>query len=124
MQELIGVSESILTSIKKLLGPTEEYEAFDAEIMMHINSVFLTLQQIGVGPDEGFFIIDKTSIWSDFVSNKVLANAVITYMYLKVKLLFDPPASASAIEAINRLINEYEWRINEYVENPSVSVTI
>lgn len=119
MSETIDVNESILTSIKKLLGPTEEYDAFDPDIIMHINSLFLTLQQIGIGPNEGFFISDKTSVWSDFVSDKVLVNAVKIYMYLKVKLLFDPPLSSSAVDSINRQISEYEWRINEYADNPS-----
>lgn len=114
MQEPIDVNESILTSIKKLLGSPEEYEPFDNDIIMNINALFLTLNQIGVGPEEGFFILDKSSVWSDFVSDKVLANAVRIYMYLKVKLVFDPPASSSAIDSINRQIDEYEWRINEY----------
>lgn len=124
MSETIDVNESILTSIKRLLGPTEEYDAFDPDIIMHINSLFLTLQQIGIGPNEGFFISDKTSVWSDFVSNKVLANAVKIYMYLKVKLLFDPPLSSSAVDSINRQISEYEWRINEYADNLSAGIDI
>lgn len=124
MSETIDVNESILTSIKKLLGPTEEYDAFDPDIIMHINSLFLTLQQIGIVPNEGFFISDKTSVWSDFVSDKVLVNAVKIYMYLKVKLLFDPPLSSSAVDSINRQISEYEWRINEYADNLSAGIDI
>lgn len=116
MNEAILEIDSILSSIKKLLGLSEEYDPFDSDIIIHINSVFLTLNQLGVGPDEGFFIIDKSAIWSDFASDKILVNAVKTYMYLKVKLLFDPPASSTAIESINRMISEYEWRINKHVE--------
>lgn len=103
--------ESILTSIKKLLGITEEYEHFDADLIMHINSVFLNLTQIGVGPTEGFMIEDKTSEWSDFIEDSIQLQAVKSYMYLKVKLLFDPPLSSAVIESTNRMIAEYEWRL-------------
>lgn len=109
-------SDSILTSIKKLLGIDESYDVFDPDIIMHINSVFMTLSQLGVGPDEGFFIEDKNAIWSSYDSNVKLLNAVKTYIYLKVRLAFDPPASSAAIDSINRQINESEWRINVEAE--------
>ena len=83
--------DSILTSIKKLLGITEDYENFDADIIMHINSVFMTLRQIGVGPEEGFFIEDKSATWTDFMGDETKIESVKTYMYMKVRLLFDPP---------------------------------
>lgn len=103
--------ESILTSVKKMLGVTEEYEQFDADIIMHINSVLLNLTQIGVGPVEGFCIQDKTTNWSEFIGDNVQLQAVKSYMYLKVKLLFDPPLSSAVIESTNRMIAEYEWRL-------------
>lgn len=103
--------ESILISVKKLLGITEEYEHFDKDIIMHINSVFLTLNQIGIGPKEGFIIEDGTSEWTDFIEDFPQLQAVKSYMYLKVKLLFDPPLSSAVIESTNRMIAELEWRL-------------
>lgn len=108
--------ESILTSIKKLLGITEEYEHFDSDLIMHINSVFSILTQLGVGPIEGFSINDDTAIWSDFIKPNENLEAIKSYMYLKVKLLFDPPLSSAVIESMNRMIGELEWRINVTVE--------
>lgn len=106
--------ESILTSIKKLLGITEEYEHFDADIILNINTVLNILTQMGVGPAEGFQIEDKTAVWSDFIDNKRL-NMVKTYVYLKVRLIFDPP-SGTATEAINNQLKELEWRMNSVVD--------
>lgn len=108
--------ESILTSIKKLLGIEEEYTQFDADIIMHINTVFLNLTQLGVGPSEGFLIEDDTAIWEDFIGDSSKLQAVKTYMYLKVKLLFDPPLSSSVTESMNRMIAELEWRLNVAVD--------
>ena len=108
--------DSILTSIKKLLGIAEEYTQFDEDIIMHINSVFLNLTQLGVGPEEGFSIEDDTASWEDFIEDNVQLQAVKSYVYLKVKLLFDPPLSTSVIESTNRMIAELEWRLNVAVE--------
>lgn len=108
--------ESILTSIKKLLGIEEEYTQFDNDIIMHINTVFLNLNQLGVGPDEGFFIEDDVATWYDFIGDSNQLQAVKTYVYLKVKLLFDPPLSSSVVESIERMISELEWRLNVAVE--------
>ena len=108
--------ESILTSIKKLLGIEEEYTQFDADIIMHINTVFLNLTQLGVGPSEGFLIEDDTAIWEDFIGDSSQLQAVKTYVYLKVKLLFDPPLSSSVTESMNRMIAELEWRLNVAVD--------
>lgn len=107
--------ESILTSIKKLLGITVEYDHFDADIIMHINTVFFDLKQIGVGPKEGFNISDASSKWSDFVSIEELA-AVKSYTYLRVKLLFDPPLNSSVLASMERTIAELEWRLNVEVD--------
>lgn len=103
--------ESILTSTKKLLGITEEYEHFDKDLIMHINTVFLTLNQLGVGPEEGFLIEDETAEWVDFIEGSAQLQAVKSYIYLKVKLLFDPPLSSAVIESTNRMIGELEWRL-------------
>ena len=107
---------SILTSIKKLLGVAEDYAEFDEDIITHINGVFLNLTQLGVGPEEGFMIEDDTAVWEDFINNSVQLQAVKTYVYLKVKLLFDPPLSSSVTESINRMIAELEWRLNAAVD--------
>lgn len=105
--------ESILTSIKKLLGVTEEYTHYDADIIMHINTVFGTLAQLGVGPSEGFRIEDETTEWTEFIpGNSLLYESVKSYMFLKVKLLFDPPLSGTVLQSYDRQISELEWRLN------------
>lgn len=109
--------ESILTSIKKLLGITEEYDHFNADLIMHINSVFMILKQIGVGPEEGFIIEDDTAIWDDFIDDPMQLQAVKTYIHMRVRLLFDPPDKSSVMEAINRTIAELEWRLNVEAES-------
>lgn len=103
--------DSILTSVKKLLGMTEEYTAFDTDLIIHINSVLMILRQMGVGPDEPFAISDATATWSDFCGGKGDIEAVKSYVALKVKLLFDPPQSSSTMEATKNLIGELEWRL-------------
>jgi hypothetical protein len=110
--------ESILTSIKKLLGPDETYDHFDPDIIIHINSMLMVLTQLGVGPAEGFSISDKSAVWTDFVPEKNV-EAIKTYVYLKVRLIFDPPQSSALIAAIEKQITELEWRINVMVENKS-----
>jgi hypothetical protein len=109
--------ESILTSIKKMLGIAEEYEEFDPEIIMHINSVFTTLMQLGVGPSNGFYIEDAVAEWTDFIEDMSQLQAVKTYVYLKVRLLFDPTSLGSAtLAAYERQVSEYEWRLNVIAE--------
>lgn len=116
--------ESILTSIKKLLGITKEYEHFDADIIMHINSVFMTLTQLGVGPSEGFYIEDDEAVWTDFISDPAKLQAVKTYMYLKVRLVFDSASLGSAtLSAYERQIQELEWRMNFVVESKDSTET-
>lgn len=104
-------SDSILTSVKKMLGVTEDYEYFDADIIMHINSVFMVLHQLGVGPTECFSISDKTSVWADFFEDQTDVAAVKTYMYAKVRLMFDPPTSSALTDSMQRIIDEMEWRL-------------
>ena len=108
--------ESILTSIKKMLGISEEYEHFDPDIVMHINSVFMDLTQLGVGPSEGFAIEDDTSVWTDFLPGNSKFDAVKSYIYLRVKILFDPPTSPAVMEAMKREIDKWEWRLNVAAE--------
>lgn len=103
---------SILTSIKKLLNISEEYEHFDTDIIILINSALSALTQIGVGPAEGFVIKDKTAEWSSFMYDDPKLELVKTYVYLKVKIVFDPPTSGAAMDAIKATISEYEWRLN------------
>lgn len=108
--------ESILTSIKKMLGIAEEYDIFDPDIIMHINSVFMVLNQLGVGPPEGFTIEDSTSTWQEFMQNNTNIESVKSYMYLKVKLLFDPSLNSAVTESMKQMIQEYEWRLNVAAE--------
>lgn len=106
--------ESILTSIKKMLGITEDYKQFDPDIIMCINSVFVILNQMGVGPSEGFRIDDEYATWSNFIpddKDDSYLDLVKSYIAMKVKLLFDPPQSSIVMEATNRMISEAEWRL-------------
>jgi hypothetical protein len=103
--------ESILTSIKKMLGIEEEYEHFDPDLIMHINSAFMVLNQLGVGPSEGFTIEDAEATWADYIGVGSDIEAVKSYVYLKVQLLFDPPDRAAVLEAKKSMINEFEWRL-------------
>lgn len=105
--------ESILTSIKKMLGISEDYDHFNADIIMHINSAFMVLTQMGVGPKEGFIIEDETSTWAEFMKGSNNIESVKSYVYLKVRLLFEHNTlSGPVIESINRMLSEYEWRLN------------
>ena len=107
------MQESILTSIKKLLGITADYKHFDADIIMHINSVFMVLMQLGLGPEDGFSISDDSATWSDFIADKKWLEAVKSYVYLRVRLLFDPPQNGTLMNAMEKQIAEFEWRCME-----------
>lgn len=109
--------ESILTSIKKMLGITEEYKHFDADIIMHINSVFMILNQLGIGPPNGFSITDEFATWNDYLADNTNLESVKSYMHLKVKLLFDPPMSSAVMECMKQMISEFEWRLNVEAES-------
>ena len=109
--------DSILTSVKKIVGISEEDESFDTDLIIHINSVLMILNQLGVGPPEGFSISDKTSVWSDLISDNLYIEAVKSFVSLKVRMIFDPPTSSSVADAINKTISELEWRILCNVEN-------
>ena len=107
------MNESILTSIKAQLGIQEDYTAFDPQLIMHI----MVLNQLGVGPTAGFVISDKTSVWSDFLSSDKNLEATKSYIGMKVKMLFDPPTTSVVADSMNRMINEFEWRLNAEAEN-------
>lgn len=111
------MTDSILTSIKKLLGMTEEYTAFDTDIIIHINTAFMNLHQLGVGSEEGFRIEDKYSTWDEFIEDEDNLDAVKTYIYLSVKLVFDPPLNGSLMESMKQLIDRYEWRLTVQAES-------
>lgn len=107
---------SILSDVKKTLGIEEDYQAFDVDILMHINTVFSTLNQLGIGPDAGFMIEDSTPTWDDLLDDDLRLNSVKSYIYLRVRLLFDPPATSYLIEAMRKQVEEFEWRLNVYRE--------
>lgn len=114
--------DSILNSIKKLLGSYEDDTNFDIDLIININTVLAILTQLGVGPREGFSITGSTETWSDFIdSSMVSMEQIKTYIYLKVKLIFDPPMSSTVIEAYKRQIDELEWRILHAVEIQNAS---
>lgn len=102
---------SILESIKKLLGLTSEYTVFDNDIIMYINSAFSQLNQMGVGPKEGFIIEDARAEWSDFLNDEIRIEYIKNFVFLKVKQIFDPPTSSSVLEAYNNQLAELAWRL-------------
>lgn len=111
---------SVLTSIKKLLGIEETYTNFDQDIIMHINSVLMIVNQLGLGSATGLFIEDNTTTWDDLFAYQGLAHndlyALKTYIYLKVRLVFDPPQMGYLVEAITNQCIELEWRLNVQAE--------
>lgn len=106
------MADSILNDTKKILGFEEDDTGFDLDIMTHINSALVTLEQIGIGPDGGFLIEDATATWDDFIEGDVRLNSVKTYLYLKVRLLFDPPATSFHLAAMKEQIEQIEWRLS------------
>lgn len=111
------MSESILQNIKKLLGIDGTYTEFDTDIIIHINSVFMILNQLGVGPKNGYKITGSLNVWSEFTDDDRLIESVKSYIYLKVRMMFDPPQNSAHIQAIQAQIAELEWRLNVAVEN-------
>lgn len=107
--------DSILTSVKKMLGIQDDYTHFDPEIIMHINSAFLILNQLGVGPDDPFVIESKMDYWDDFVDEGKI-DLVKTYVYMRVRLMFDPPTSGFLVDSLNKQIQEYEFRMSVQAE--------
>lgn len=103
---------SILTSIKLLLGLVEEYEPFDVQIIMCINNAFSILSQLGVGPSNGFSILDKSANWSDYEIAGDMLESVKMYVFIKTKLLFDPPSNSFTLDSLKTQASELEWRLN------------
>lgn len=110
-------TDSILTSVKKILGITEDCTDFDAELIIHINSILMVLTQLGIGPEDGFYIEDKEDFWEDFTDDLEQLQSIKTYVGLKVRLIFDPPSSSAVIDSYNRTISELEWRLNIAAES-------
>jgi hypothetical protein len=110
------MEQSILTSTKKILGIAADYTIFDLDIITHINAAFSTLTQLGVGPAEGFMIEDVDDEWEDFIADDAQYNSVKSYVYLKVRQLFDPPTTSYLIGAVEKQIQEIEWRLNVHRE--------
>lgn len=106
------MTDSILNSTKKALGIDAAYTAFDVDILMHINTTFATLNQLGIGPDDGFAITDASTTWDTYLEGDLKKNMAKTYMYMKVRMLFDPPTTSYLIAAWEKQILEYEWRLN------------
>ena len=108
--------DSILDSVKKNLGISAEYTVFDPDIIMHINSAFFVLSQLGVGPEKGFSISSKDDIWDSYITKDENLEAVKTYVYLKVRVTFDPPSSSFILTSMENQIKELEWRLNVAVD--------
>ena len=109
------MDESIFDSIKALLGPDASYEVFDLDILIHINSAVATLTQLGVGPSEGLTVTADTP-WSDLIGSNDMLNMARSYIYMKVKIAFDPPANSTVLKAYQDACSEYEWRMNVAVD--------
>lgn len=108
--------DSILTSMKKMLGIEEDYEAFDMDLIININSVFTILNQLGIGPEDGYMIAGKENLWEEFLIDDANVEAVKSYMYLKLRLLFDPPSNSFLVTSLENQVKEFEWRLAVQVE--------
>lgn len=111
------MTEGILTSIKKMLGIDDEYTPFDVDVLIHINNAFMTLCQMGIGPKEGFNVTGYEETWSDFLTNKVMLGGVKTWVYLQVKMLFDPPVNSFVMDAYKTQAEQILWRLNVQAES-------
>jgi len=105
------MEQSILKTIRRLLGPNATYDHFDHDLITHINSEFNILDQLGIGPEDGFFITDDTATWDEYLQDQKTLKAVQQYIYLKVRKVFDPPANSFLVDAIDKEIKELEWRL-------------
>lgn len=115
------MADSILNDTKKALGLEADYEPFDSEIILHINSVFADLNQLGVGPDQGYFITSEEDTWDELLGEDLRYNSVKTYLYLRVRMLFDPPTLGYLVTAMEKMIEKAEWRITvaaDEIKNP------
>lgn len=116
--------DNILATIKKMLGGDQQSEAFDTDIIVHMNSAFMALQQIGVGPDTTFYITSGDEVWVDFLNDVTNLEAVKTYIYLKVRLVFDTPSSSFVIGALEKNLAEIEWRLMTQAEENRSLATV
>lgn len=112
--------ESILDSVKKVVNINKDDTSFDTDIVLHINSVFATLHQLGVGPEQGFQIEDSDALWEDFLLGDPRLNSIKTYVCLRVRMLFDPPMTSYHATAIQEQIKELEWRLSTQRETSRV----
>jgi len=112
----VSINQSIFGTIKSMLGPDDEYEAFDQDIIVFINSALSILTQIGIGPATGFRITGNTETWSDLLGENGDLDSVKEYIYLKVRLAFDPPSSSTVLNAYQEICKELEWRLNVAVD--------
>jgi len=110
------MEESIFDSIKALLGPDASYDVFDQDILIHINTAISVLTQLGVGPATGFLVTGFDEKWSDFIGDDKTLQMAKTYIYMKVKMAFDPPVNSSVLNAYQEACKEYEWRLNVAVD--------
>ncbi len=115
------MQDSILLSIKKMLGIEPEYTHFDPDIIAAINSILMVLTQVGVGPSNGFYISDEHASWTDLTGLRVDLEAVKTYVYLRVKIIFDPPTSSFVLNAMQETMRELEWRLNINADPPVIT---
>lgn len=106
------MTQSILDSTKKMLGLATDYTAFDLDVITHINTVFSVLTQLGIGPERGFSIEDSSATWDEYLGGNKLLHTIKSYVYLRVRILFDPPSAGYVLTAIENQIKELEWRIN------------
>lgn len=119
-----GISNSILNTIKKLIGLDKDYGVFDIDLIVAINSSFMILNQLGIGPEKPFSITDGTATWADFFGDEEIFALAKSYIYLRTKLLFDPPSSGVLHEAVERQISEFEWRMHvqaDYNDSTTIS---
>lgn len=117
------MGDSILLSVKKMLGLDADNTDFDADILMHINSVLAILQQLAIGPEDGYYVEGAEETWADYLGTESAhLNMVKSYMAAKVRILFDPPVSSAVMESLNRICSEFEWRANVAAENKMLEV--
>lgn len=110
------MQDSILMTIRKLVCGNPYADHFDTDLLVHINACFSILNQLGVGPENGFVVTDDTQSWSSYIADNYILNMVKTYVTLKVKKIFDPPLTSSVLEAMDKEISQLEWRLNVAVD--------
>lgn len=117
------VQNSILHDVKQMVGQEWDDNTYDLDIIVHINSVFFELQQIGVGDESGFEISDETTLWDAYLGGDKNLNAVKTYIYIKVRLLFDPPSTGPLLTSLEKQAEKLEWRLMVHTDPPLSSLT-